>query len=314
MTIFCPEYISCLAVELAFANFGEVQRVYHGTRTFNRNLRNSKRHVRIFPTGGDPTILPRMVTFLDGISREVLYKEKIVDCYRCDTRHALSDGCPEALCNQPNVAPHEQSSSSPDHTPTPSKHAATDGASTVMFVHRKAEAESARESLSIQSGTDSKISDSGTLEERENSDDSAPTLQEKSKNSPPRNTSQQHQARYLNPFRNVPENKESHFAESVYKSKFILKRIYHKKFISTFIDGFEIPHASQCRLEYAFKSALNLAILKNITIFHKRLEMDKDMFNRQFNWEMSVEDYHAHLVNIIELSTELWNGAFESTE
>ena len=172
VTIFCPEYISCLAVELAFANFGEVQRVYHGTRTFNRNLRNSKRHVRIFPTGGDPTILPRMVTFLDGISREVLYKEKIVDCYRCDTRHALGEGCPEMASKQPNVVPHEQRCSSRDPTPTPNETTATDGASTVVDEHRKAGVESGRESLSNQSDPEPDISDSETLEEGEIGGDS----------------------------------------------------------------------------------------------------------------------------------------------
>ena len=148
VTIFCPEYISCRAVELAFTNFGEVQRVFYGTHTFNRNLRNGKRHVRIFPTGGDPRILPQRITFPDGISRDVLYKEKIVDCYRCGSRHALGGGCPEVASNQPEVTPHEQRSSSRDPTPNPKESTATDGASIVVDEHRKAGVESGSESLS----------------------------------------------------------------------------------------------------------------------------------------------------------------------
>ena len=66
------EYISCRVVELPFANFGEVERVFYGTHTFNHHLWNGKRHVRIFPTGGDPKILPWRITFPDGIYRDVL--------------------------------------------------------------------------------------------------------------------------------------------------------------------------------------------------------------------------------------------------
>ena len=72
VTIFCLEYISCRVVELPFANFGEVERVFYGTHTFNHHLWNGKRHVRIFPTGGDPKILPWRITFPDGIYRNVL--------------------------------------------------------------------------------------------------------------------------------------------------------------------------------------------------------------------------------------------------
>ena len=224
VTIFCPEYISCRAVELAFANFGEVQRVFYGTHRFNRNLRNGKRHVRIFPTGGDPTILPRRVTFPDGISRDVLYKEKIVDCYRCDTRHALGGGCPEVVSNQPNVVPHEQRCSSRDPTPTPNETTATDGAPTVVDEHRKAGVESSRGSLSNQSDPEPDISDSRTLEEGEVGDDSAPTLQETPKNSPPRKASK-HPARHLNRFRKLPEPKDRHLIKLVHKSNYKLKRL-----------------------------------------------------------------------------------------
>ena len=39
ITLFLPKYISCWAVELAFSNFAEVDRVFYGTQKFNRNLR-----------------------------------------------------------------------------------------------------------------------------------------------------------------------------------------------------------------------------------------------------------------------------------
>ena len=35
VTLFLPEYISCQAVELAFSNFGEGDRVFYGTHKFN---------------------------------------------------------------------------------------------------------------------------------------------------------------------------------------------------------------------------------------------------------------------------------------
>ena len=305
VTIFCPEYISCRAVELAFANFGEVERVFYGTHTFNRNLRNGKRHVRIFPSGGDPRVLPRRITFLDGISRDVLYKEKIVDCYRCDTRHALGEGCPEAVGNQPNVAPQEQRSFSRDPTPTPSEHTATDGASTVVDEHRKAGVESADKPLSNKSEPKPDSSGSETLEEGEISDDSAPTMQKTPENSPPRNTSR-HPATFLNPFGNIPGPTQTHYAESIYKSRYRYKRIHQKNILPAMIEHFNITHSHKTRLEFALNSASRLAFLQNITMFYKRLEMDKDKFNMQFNWNMSLEEYHAHLVNILFISQLLW--------
>ena len=306
VTIFCPEYISCRAVELAFANFGEVQRVFYGTHTFNRNLRNGKRHVRIFPTGGDPRVLPRRITFLDGISRDVLYKEKIVDCYRCDTRHALGDRCPEVVGNQPSVALHEQCSSSSDPISTPSEHTATNGTSTVVDEHRKAGVGSADKSLSNQSEPEPDNLGSETLEEGEISEDPSPALQEKPKNSPPRNTSQ-HPATFLKPFGNIPGPAENHYAESAYKSQYKLGRIYQRYVLPAMVQQFNITHTSKTRLEFAINSAFKLANLKNVAMFYKRLETDKDIFNMQFNWSMSLEDYHAHLVNILFISQFLWH-------
>ena len=72
------------------------------------------------------------------------------------------------------------------------------------------------------------------------------------------------------------------------------------------IKRFNITHYSKARYEFALNSAFSLTRSKNITIFFERLEMDKDRFNMQFNWDMSTEDYHAHLVNIIDHSTEAW--------
>ena len=313
VTILCPEYISCRAVELAFPNFDEVQRVFHGTHTFNCNLRNGKRHVRIFPNGGNPRVLPRRITFLNDISRDVLYKEKIVHCYRCDTRHALDEGCPEVVGNQPNVAPHEQRSFSRDPTPTPSEHTATDGASTVVDEHRKARVESAGKSLSNQSEPEPDNSGAETLEEGEISDDSAPTLQETPKNSPPRNASK-HPYGGINPFRNLPEPKDRHFAESLYKSKFKLKRIYYEKMRLAMIKHFDIPHASKSCFEYAFRNTFRLTLISDIKIFYTELHMSKHIFNMKYNWDMSEEDYHAHLVNIIELTSEICHEASKTTE
>ena len=305
VTIFCPEYISCRAVELAFANFGEVQRVFYGTHTFNRNLRNGKRHVRIFPTGGDPRVLPRRITFLDGISRDVLYKEKIVDCYRCDTRHALGEGCPEVAGSQPNVAPHEQRSPSPNPTTTPSKDTATDGAPTVVDEHRKDGVEPVSKPLPNQSEPEPVNSGSETPEEGEISDDSAPTLQETTNNLPPRNASQ-HPARHLNPFRNLPQPQQRHFEHSVYQPEFRLNRIHHQKAISGMIKRFKIQQASKSRFEFAFYSAFRLANINNEDLFFKRLETDRNTFNMQYNWNLSVENYHTHLTNILDLTADLW--------
>ena len=82
VTINLPEYISDQAVSLAFSNFGEVVSVFKG------------RHVRIFPAGGNPEILPRKITFHGGVRRDVLFAEKVVLCYRCKNRHMLGENCP----------------------------------------------------------------------------------------------------------------------------------------------------------------------------------------------------------------------------
>ena len=94
VTIYLPEHISDQAVSLAFSNFGEVVSVFKGRHKFNRKIRNGKRHVKIFPAGGNPEILPRKITFHGGVRRDVLFAEKVVLCYRCKTRHMLGENCP----------------------------------------------------------------------------------------------------------------------------------------------------------------------------------------------------------------------------
>ena len=94
MTILLPEFISDQAVRLAFSNFGDVVSVFKGRHRFNTDIRNGKRHVKIFPAGEDPAILPRKITFHGRIQRDVLFAEKVVLCYRCKTRHMLGENCP----------------------------------------------------------------------------------------------------------------------------------------------------------------------------------------------------------------------------
>ena len=90
VTILLPEFISDQAVRLAFSNFGDVVSVFKG----NTDIRNGKRHVKIFPAGEDPATLPRKITFHGRIQRDVLFAEKVVLCYRCKTRHMLGENCP----------------------------------------------------------------------------------------------------------------------------------------------------------------------------------------------------------------------------
>lgn len=70
--------------------------VCKGRCKFNRNVRNGKKHVRIFPAGGDPLILPRKISFRDSVKKDVLFAEKVVPCYRCKTRYMLGKNYPVA--------------------------------------------------------------------------------------------------------------------------------------------------------------------------------------------------------------------------
>ena len=96
VTILLPEFISDQAVRLAFSNFGDVVSVSKGRHKFNTDIRNGRRHVKSFPAGEDPAILPRKITFHGRIQRDVLFAEKVVLCYRCKTRHMLGEDCPVA--------------------------------------------------------------------------------------------------------------------------------------------------------------------------------------------------------------------------
>ena len=55
--------------------------------------KENKRHVKIFPAGEDPAILPRKISFHGRIQRDVLFSEKVVLCYRCKTQHMLGENC-----------------------------------------------------------------------------------------------------------------------------------------------------------------------------------------------------------------------------
>ena len=63
-------------MRLAFSNFGEVVSVFKGRHKFNRSIRNGKKHVRIFPAGGDPAILPRKIFFHGNIHRDVFPRKR----------------------------------------------------------------------------------------------------------------------------------------------------------------------------------------------------------------------------------------------
>ena len=92
--ILLPEFISDQAVRLAFSKFGDIVSVFKGRHKFNTDIRNGKRHLKIFPAGGDPAILPRKISFHGRIQKDVLFAEKVVLCYRCKTRHMLGENCP----------------------------------------------------------------------------------------------------------------------------------------------------------------------------------------------------------------------------
>ena len=44
--------------------------VFKGRRGFNRKIRNGKKHVEIFPAGGNPMIPPRKISFHGSIQKE----------------------------------------------------------------------------------------------------------------------------------------------------------------------------------------------------------------------------------------------------
>ena len=147
VTINLPEYISDQPVRLAFSNFGEVVSVFKGRHKFNRKIRNSKRHVRVFPAGGDPAILPRKITFHDGILRDVLFAEKVVLCYRCKIRRMLDENCPVASPTpEGSDMPYTEQSETPRDNMTTEKPGPS--------VENQPSAESRQELSSIEERTD----------------------------------------------------------------------------------------------------------------------------------------------------------------
>ena len=148
--------------------------VFKDRHKFNKKIRNGKRHIRVFPAGGDPVILPRKIVFYSGIRRDVLFAEKVVLCYRCKIRHMLGENCPVASptpegsvmsCTEQSEIP--QDSMAPEK-PDPS-------------VKNQLSAESREESSSTKERTDGENpstdetgndSDSGSTSESNDEDDS----------------------------------------------------------------------------------------------------------------------------------------------
>ena len=96
--------------------------VFKGRHKFNRKIRNSKRHIRIFPAEGYPVILPRKIAFHGGVSRDVLFEEKGVLYYRCKTRHMFGENCP-VVSPTPEVSDmsYTEQSKTPRGNKTPEK-------------------------------------------------------------------------------------------------------------------------------------------------------------------------------------------------
>ena len=94
VTIYLPEFISDQAVKLTFSNFADVVSVFKGRHKFNKNIRNGKRHIKMFQAEGNPVMLPRKITFHGNITRDALFVEKVVMCNRCRTHHMLGKNCP----------------------------------------------------------------------------------------------------------------------------------------------------------------------------------------------------------------------------
>ena len=300
VTIFCPEYISCRAVELAFSNFGEVDRVFYGTHKFNRNIRNGKRHVRIFPTGGSPNVLPRKVTFHDGISRDVLYKGKLVNCYRCNTRHGLGEGCTEVVGKEPDEDLQEQLNSPRDPTPPPGGTPATDDTSTVVDEHREIETESNHESVPNQSDPEAEISDSPSLEEGEIESDCTSNVQESDMDSPPRKL--RSFFKQSNPFKNLPDPKPEHIGSTAFKPGFRISRGDQHVIFAEMVDYYKIQ--DQYRFHAAFFSAMKLMHTRSLPQYYSILEKNWKNFDWGYGWNLSVQEYEAHIVNIVNLCRE----------
>ena len=235
VTLFCPEYISCRTLELAFANFGEVQWVFYGTHTFNRNLKNGKRHGRIFLTRGDFRILPRRITFPDGISRDE-------DCRLLQERHSpfswwgLTWSCQQSTKRGSlwTAQFFLWSYSNPHRTYCNWWSSHSDGwtsggrGGTCSWIPFESKRPWIRD---IGFGDSWREWYQRWL---------TSTLQEKPNNSPPR-TASVYQARCSRPIRDLPKPKPRLFQQTLFKSKYSFKRTYYKEVKLEMIEHFGIP-------------------------------------------------------------------------
>ena len=75
--------------------------------------------IEIFPTGGDLTVLPPKIIFPHSITKDVLHKEKVDNCYRSTTWHVLAKNCPKAASTKADVTGSEQHEPPRDLASTP---------------------------------------------------------------------------------------------------------------------------------------------------------------------------------------------------
>ena len=73
-----------------------------GSHKFNRNNRNGKGHVKIFPAEGNPARLSRKIIFHDSITRYAFFTEKVVLRCRCKPQHILGENCPYSYTHPKN--------------------------------------------------------------------------------------------------------------------------------------------------------------------------------------------------------------------
>ena len=293
ITMFLPEYISCQAVDLAFSNFGEVQTVFYGTHTFNRNIRNGKRHVRIFPNGGNPEILPRRITFSDGISRDVLYKGKLVNCYRCGTRHALGDSCAEVVCQNSDMTLAEQNNPPREPTPPPNTTAATNGTSAVADEHREVVPESNR-SLPDPCETGANRYAPLALEEGEIESDSDYNVRQTNKDPSP--SEMNHVLNILKQkLPGISKPKPEVFQWTLKNSSFKMNdRIEGHMVLTLTVKHYQSGRQSDLAVSL-LKSAFSLIKARD---YEDSMNFHFNYFNRKLDWNISIDEFETIIVHI----------------
>ena len=75
--------------------------------------------IEIFPTGGDLIVLPPKIIFPHSITKDVLHKEEVDNCYRSTTWHVLAKNCPKAASTKADVTGSEQHEPPRDLASTP---------------------------------------------------------------------------------------------------------------------------------------------------------------------------------------------------